>query len=200
MARRTPIPLNRHKLKALVHYICHKAPPEMLGKTKLNKILYYADTNAYVRLGDALTGETYLKHQYGPVSKHLDAILDELEEDGALASKPELGNLSLHSGSGTFKKGDFFSVKKPSLKGFIAEEVALIDEVIDWICFNHTARSISQHSHDEVWQLLEMGEVIPYAASYVSKLGKVTEDDVAWAKGKIKELKLKPQRSKGSKK
>ena len=47
------------KLQAAVHYVCFRSPdPRSLGKTKLNKILYYADREAYLRTGRPITHST----------------------------------------------------------------------------------------------------------------------------------------------
>lgn len=84
--RASPIKLNFSKLKALVHYVCHKAPnPRKLGATKFNRILFFSDTEAYLSLGRPITGEEYVKHQYGPVSRHLDEVLYELEQNRLIA-------------------------------------------------------------------------------------------------------------------
>lgn len=198
MGRREKQLLNRRKLRALVHYVCHQAPRERLGKVKLHKILYYADINAYVRFGEGITGEVYVKQKFGPVSLHLEEVLEELAEDGLVVLREAEGDNDSamsddsigEAGSRRYRKGEFVSVRKPVLEGFLAEEVEVIDGVIEWICFNHTARSISQHSHDEVWNLLEMGEEIPYATAYVSKLGVITQDDIEWGLAEIKRLGL----------
>ena len=56
------------KLAYLMHYIvwkCHD--PTTLGATKLNKVLFYSDTFAYIDLGKSITGVKYIKRQFGPV-------------------------------------------------------------------------------------------------------------------------------------
>jgi hypothetical protein len=44
---------------------------------------------------------------------------------------------------------------------------------------------ISDKTHDIIWQLAELGEEIPQPAMLASRLGEVTEDDVAWARETI---------------
>ena len=52
MHKQPIIKTNVIKLKTLVHYICDRAPnPRRLGATKLNKILFFSDMEAYLTLG-----------------------------------------------------------------------------------------------------------------------------------------------------
>jgi hypothetical protein len=81
--------LDREKLKQLVHYVCDIAPNRQLGATKLNKILFYADTQAYLETGSPITGETYVKQKLGPVPKHIGEILAELKAEEAVAISEE---------------------------------------------------------------------------------------------------------------
>ena len=181
------LPEQRHKLdwekyKGLVHYICAKAPnPKKLGATKLNKILFYSDREAYLTLGQPITGEVYTKQKFGPVSKHILSAIEELEREGALA---------VSEASGYFvgqrhPQRLFFSRRNPSLSRFSAEEISLVDEVLHIICNKHTAQSISDLSHDLVREAAEIGEEIPYFTAMSTLLGEINAEDIAWAKGEI---------------
>ena len=55
------------KLACLIHYIVWKcSDPTLLGATKLNKVLWYADAFAYMERGTPITGVTYVKRPFGP--------------------------------------------------------------------------------------------------------------------------------------
>jgi len=41
-------------------------------------------------------------------------------------------------------------------------EVALLDEVIEFVCERNTAKTISDYSHQLPWEMVEFGAVIPY--------------------------------------
>ncbi len=134
--------MNREKLKALVQYICFRcSDPSLLGKTKLNKVLYYSDFAAYVRLKASITGEQYVKHQFGPVA-----------------------------------------LRQPSLALFSADEISLVDEMIEVICYQHSARSISEASHTRVWEAAHVGEEIPYSSAFIHRLRSISPDDLDWAR------------------
>ena len=102
------------KLKALVHYVCSKCPDtSLLGATKLNKILWYADAISLQTRGMSITKETYVKHQFGPVPKHILSIIAQLKDEGAIAVK----NTPFHS----YEKKEFVSLKKPNISMFSPE-------------------------------------------------------------------------------
>jgi hypothetical protein len=163
------------KLKALVHYICSKCPDRnLLGATKLNKILWYSDAIALQMWGAPITGETYVKRQFGPVPKHILKVIEQLENDGAIAVK----STPFHK----YEKREFISLKDPKISMFTPQEISLVDDVINEICYNHTATSISLASHDRIWELAEIGEDLPLDTVFASQLDEITEADVKWAK------------------
>ena len=164
---------NRDKLKALVHYIVAKCEnPALLGSIKLNKVLWVSDLRAYVYRGKPITGERYMKQQFGPVSHSLVGILNELrlEDKIAISRKP--------------RKVDYFALTDPNNMSelFTADEISLVDEAIEFVCLEHTAMGISDKTHDVIWELAGIGEEIPYEAMLASRLDGVTKDDVKWAR------------------
>jgi hypothetical protein len=117
-----------------------------LGAVKLNKVLWRTDFRAYLELGEPVTGATYVKRQYGPVPSVILPVLRELADEGKLSirdvdyfEKP---------------KKEFFALTRPDLSAFTADEMSLIDEAIEYVTEKHTARSISEESHDRIWELV----------------------------------------------
>lgn len=164
---------NKEKFKNLVHYIaanCEDA--QRLGAVKLNKILWYADTIAYQIRGDSITGASYVKRQFGPVPAHILAALRELgdEERVLTVEVRTMGKV----------RREFISISNSTVEGFTAEEIATVDHTIGWICDNHTAQSISNLSHDQIWEMAAIGEEIPINTVLVSSLGEVDENDMYW--------------------
>jgi hypothetical protein len=167
---------DRNKLKTLVHYVCWKADdPAVLGAIKLNKVLWVADLWAYVERGSPITGEHYVKRQHGPVSPSVPGLVSELASAGNLVVRRRD-----HFGK---EKVDYIALTKPDISVFSADEISLIDEAIQFVCYEHTAKQISDKTHDIIWELAELGEEIPYEAMLASGLGEVTPDDVEWARG-----------------
>lgn len=163
------------KFTELVHYVCHKSDREKLGAVKLNKILWFSDIFNFLSWGKSITGESYIKRQRGPVPRHVLTALDKLKNEGAI-------NMSERNVYG-YTQREFISLKTPNIDMFAPHEISLIDEVIDTITNGHTATSISELTHDEIWEMAEIGESIPYEAVMVANLGEIDEHDIAWAKG-----------------
>jgi len=174
--KRQGVGIPRSRFADLVHYVCARCgeSPEKLGATKLNKALWYIDTIAYCKLGRSVSGETmYVKQKFGPVPRHILSTLQMLEATGdiAIADVDYFGHKQRH----------FVALRPPNLKAFSAEERALIDEIVRVICDEHTAASISELSHDVIWDAAELGEDIPVYAVLAAERDDITRQDKVWA-------------------
>lgn len=163
------------KFKTVVHYICFKChDPSVLGATKLNKVLWHSDVLAYKERGQVITGEKYIKHQYGPFSPHLEEAVSELVQEKAIIVRDaEFFDLT---------KKEYIALKKPDISSLKAEEVSWIEDMINYVCHKNTARSISKSTHDDIWEMAVIGEELPPYTVFCATLGEITEKDVAWAK------------------
>lgn len=169
------------KLEALAHYICYKCQdPTILGSTKLNKILWYSDVISLKLRGEAITGETYVKRQYGPVPKHILEVIRRLQKQGAIVVRPS----DYHG----YQKRDFIAMTKPDFSVFSPEEISIVDDVLREVCYNHTATSISLATHDDIWKLADIGEEIPLETAFASELAEISEEDVKWAKRNLSKI------------
>lgn len=172
---------NEEKLKALVHYICYKAhDPSILGAIKLNKILWHSDILSYRLWNKPITGETYIKRQYGPVSKNILRVVEKLVNEGAIITR----EVDYYG----YSKKEYIALAKPNISLFTADEISLVDEIFDYVCKDNTATSISEKTHDDIWKLAIIGEEIPYYTILASKLGEINESDIEWAKGELKNV------------
>ncbi len=170
------------RLQALLHYVCDKAEdPKELGRVKLNKVPWYADTIAYMIRGSSITGERYIKRQFGPVPAKFVPALRKLEEDGKIVKgKLTVFNLTKH---------EFTSRETPDLSKFTAEELEIINQAYDHVCLKNTAKSISNETHNHIWQYAEIGEEIPLQTVFATQFAEITEDDMAWARSELEEAK-----------
>lgn len=170
--------LNRAKFKALVHYVCQKAEdPSCLGAVKLNKVLWYADSIFFKLHGHSITGETYVKRQFGPVPRDIAGALEELVEAGKIAR----GRVD-HFGH---VKSEFVAVQEADVSMFSGPEIQIVDEAFEHVCINNTAKSVSDETHGLIWHIARMGEPIPLSTVFASEVGEVDEEDLAWARGEI---------------
>lgn len=172
----------KRKFKSLIHYVCDRCSeePEKLGAVKLNKVAWHADILAYRTLGDSVTGETYIKRQFGPTAKHMLPVLRELEKDGAIAIRDD----SYYG----YDKTEYIALKRADVSVFDAEEVDIINMMIRYVCDENTAASISAKTHDRIWELAEIGEHIPYFAVFAGRAEEITEDALRWARAEAERL------------
>jgi hypothetical protein len=171
---------DREKFKALVHYICWSVPdPKKLGAIKLNKILWATDFSHFYTTGESLTGERYLKRQFGPVPGGILQALRELELEGAL-SITEAPHFQ-------YTQRQFTALKKPNTQFFTSAELAETDEMIKLITEAYTAKSVSQASHDHIWSAALDGEEIPHFSIFAVP-GEITSDEIEWARTELESL------------
>ena len=161
-----------NRLKQLVHYVCNRCKDEPgFGATKLNKILWYLDTFAFLKSGKPLSGDTrYVRRKHGPAPHQILVVLRKLEtEKSILVRESKYYNRV---------KTDYVVLKPPNESVFTADEKELIDEISQVVC-RRTAKEISDLTHDNVWEAAEEGEEIPLYA-ILAKPDKITLEDKKW--------------------
>lgn len=173
---------DKRKYKALVHYICSKClDPSKLGATKLHKILWLSDVLAYLNFNKPITNETYIKKDFGPFSSHLNNVIKELEQEKRLFVREIFW-------AENKKKKEFIAAGEIDKKLFSADELKLVNDIQEYICEDHTAGSISDLTHDDIWKMAELEKQIPYEAILVSSLDRVTKEDLEWAQEELSKI------------
>lgn len=174
---------DREKFIDLVHLVCSKCHETQLGAVKLHKVLYYVDMIHYAAEGCPVSGATYRKRPFGPTADYLLTALGELEKRKKL--------LVYEQEYFGYQKKCFRIIESPNTARFGAKELELIDETVDFVCYNNTARSISEFSHNLAWERTDAGEEIPYYTAIELFPEDVSEDTLDWAKnvgGDIEEI------------
>jgi hypothetical protein len=162
---------NREKFKRLVHYVIWKAGKrDWFGAVKLNKVLWFSDTEAFAHTGEPITGARYIREKYGPVPKAIVPVRSELVSEGAIKLWRE----------GKVERA--VANHAPDMRLFTLSEIAIVDWWIDHIATYETAESISQKSHDYTWQIAAMGEELPMVATFARRIRAPTEDETRLAK------------------
>jgi len=131
------------------------------GAIKLNKILFHADFIAYGSLGKPITGMEYVKLEHGPAPRLLAPIRAEMQKDNdiVLAHPTRFG----------FQHDRVVPLRDPNLSLFTADEIALVDSVIEG-CWNATATDLSEVTHGyRGWRMARnLKDLIPYEAVFLS--------------------------------
>ena len=164
---------DRAKLKAVILYTCSRCAPEELGAVKLHKVLYYADMVHYLYAGVPLTGATYRKRPLGPTCDGLLSTIKELEAAGAIQVR-EVNYFG-------YRKKEYMALKEPETERLSESELAILDEVIDFVCRGHTAKTISDFSHSTPWEIVEFGEELPYHNALHLIPNQVSKEAFDWA-------------------
>ncbi len=175
---------DREKFKRLFHYVAWKAGKrDWFGATKQYKVLWFADARQYVLTGTPITGETYIRQKYGPVPKHGMEIRNELKRERITS---EFGATERNRGDVTRIVSDI----APDTSIFSVDELKNVNWWIEYIDKEHTAASISDKSHDYVWQIAKMGEELPYYAIRVARIEEPSDEDLVRLRRRAKELGL----------
>jgi hypothetical protein len=160
MTRIREIGTDDRKMKELILYLAAKSEEDpRFSSTKLNKLLFYCDFEAYRKLGHSITGHSYQKLPFGPAPKAVLPILSQMQRDGDCDEV----------------RKDYFGreqrrvrANRPSETGvFAAEELRLADQMIEEL-WESSASEVSERSHGFIgWQAAEYNEVIPYATVFL---------------------------------
>lgn len=141
---------NRAGVKAMIHHVTRQyaLEPDKLGAVKLHKILWNTEIQL-LRRGYDVTGESFIKHDFGPFSEHLDELMNELVAEGLLTvSKPsEEYEVTRFVGKGTADRS-----------ALTDDQWRVLEQTRERIVEDHSATSISERSHGFVWEATEMYE------------------------------------------
>jgi len=154
--------LDLEKLYSAILFFCK----EGVLKTKLNKLLFYADFKHYKGYAISITGARYAHIPFGPAPDNYDIYYGALSSQKAIQFIEEIYPAKR---GGEPVVGEIIkAVKKPDLSLFAASELRIMASVQeDFEKYN--AREITDFSHKEVgYQETEEGGTISY--DYAKKL------------------------------
>lgn len=162
---------DRNKFKEIVLYVANNCAPANLGAVKLHKVLYFSDMLSFAFTGAPITGAVYRKRPHGPTADHLLAAVSELQREQAL----RVDSVDYFG----YRKRQFTALRKP-IDGVLSNfEEALLNDVIEFVCRENTAKTISEFSHQRPWDLVEFGDVIAYESAFLLFPEEVSEEALA---------------------
>jgi putative zinc finger/helix-turn-helix YgiT family protein len=131
----------RLELSKLFNAILFFCKGEGIPRTKLNKLLFYADFKHFKEYAVSITGAQYAQLPYGPVLNNYDHYFATLIGNGALT----INETEFPDG---FVVEQFFSSKEPDLSLFSDSELKVLVSVKDYFK-DVNAKDISRISHEE---------------------------------------------------
>ena len=163
---------NDRKMKELILYLASRSEADSrFSSTKLNKLLFYCDFTAYQELGQAMTGHSYQKLQFGPAPKAMLPILDQMKRDrDCVEIEREVYGL---------RQRRVRAERAPELSVFTEEELRLADRILRDL-WDQSATEVSDLSHEHIgWKAAALNEVIPYETAFVGDPSMLlTEDEI----------------------
>lgn len=168
------------KFRQLVLYVARKTEADpRCGRTKLNKILFYADFEAYRSLGASISGQLYQKLQFGPAPRRLLPEVEGMKRAGWCASASRSYN--------DYTVEKLFALQEPDLMHFSGPEIAIVDRVIDDL-WELNATAVSDLSHRfPGWQAVDLGDDIPYETAFIGDPRPLSPDETLWAQDVVSE-------------
>lgn len=152
---------NPGKFKELILYLAEQSRDDPgFAATKLNKLLYFCDFEAYRRLGHSITGARYQKLEWGPAAREFLPLHEELLKDRwAHIERRRRGE---HEQVVTVSEGADTGL-------FGEDELAVIADVIAELRpFDATGTSEISHRESPGWNAADEFEVIPYETARIS--------------------------------
>ena len=163
MADRAEIRFSERRFKDLLLYVAEKLGDDpTFGETKLNKVLFFSDFNAYRFLGHPITGAEYQKNRYGPTARLYTVMRDELIRRNQLVVERRLVVDHVQD------------IVRPhnivaNTDQFSSEELRIVDEVIEEMRqYTNAEASDASHKRSAGWLARDMGETIPYSSALIN--------------------------------
>ena len=146
------IPLDLDKLINVFLFFCHSSP---VVKTKMNKLLFYADFKHFKEYGISITGARYAHLPYGPTPHLYELLLALLHiDDASIALEEE--KFGEHVGEVCV------ALRSPDISIFSTSELKILAEVAHHFA-DTSATEISELSHQEKGYLeTNNGQIISY--------------------------------------
>jgi hypothetical protein len=163
------------RFKELVLYIAERSADDpSFGSVKLNKLLFFADFEAFRKFGRPITGARYQKLPWGPAAIEFLPVHDELVREERVVVETR--------SRGTYKQAVTVALTPAKADLFEPAELSLVDDLIERLR-GQGAADVSELSHSTSagWNLVNEREIIPYETVFVS-MRKPSERVLDWAR------------------
>jgi len=150
--------VNVEKYKNVILYFFANCNNSHLGKTKLNKLLYYLDFISYRDNGVSVTGDTYIHEDYGPIPVTVDEILASLKKEKKI--EVDFDASYKRSGKYTFRNKANFNPKI-----YNTYEKTLLKKISKFFYPWSTDKIITQTHLEAPWFYSKIYDIVDFAYS-----------------------------------
>ncbi len=147
----------RVSLEKLIQMVLFFASTCRLNKTKLNKLLFYADFLHFKEHGKAISHIPYVKLPYGPAPESYNAILGILEDSKVIG----IQGVVLNGERGVIEER--IEAKQPLKTNLFSDSELAVIKKVAFQLGDKTGAELSEISHQEpFFSEIEVGDQIPY--------------------------------------
>jgi hypothetical protein len=165
---------NIQKLKELILFITEEnIKNSRFGSTVLNKMLYFADFYWFAYCGKSISGDEYIRREFGPTPKNILQAREELLDEGFL----EMQEVNFY---GKLQKRPVLK-KQSEYNELSNDERQFITEVVIETFRGLNASEISDISHTSLWKILNDGDIIPYETAHMQSKNEIPDSTIQWA-------------------
>jgi transcriptional regulator with XRE-family HTH domain len=151
---------NMEKFKEVLLYILTNVGGKPnIGETVIYKLLYFIDFNFYEKYEEQLIGATYIKNRFGPTPVEFAKIVAKMIKDKEI----EKGDDKYYDR----QQKRYRALREPNLSKLRADEIKVIDEILNSKLSDMNATQISDYSHNDVpWLTTPEGKAIEYESVF----------------------------------
>lgn len=185
MGRQTlsvPLPGGQDRLRQMILYVSKRNEgARYFGRTKLNKILWRADFDAFRARRKPVTGRAYQRLERGPAPKEMRPLLNEMLVLGEITEETVV-----YSDQAAEKRP--IARAEPDLSQFSVDDIRFVDAAIEYY-WDRTGRETSDDSHGIAWKTRGDRAPMPYENAFLSDYT-LSEAQIARMKNRIERLGL----------
>jgi len=154
------IKTSKRKQKEMILFISNEMRRNPnLGKTVLAKMMYFSETNYFLKTGKPIAGTIFIKEKYGPLPKNFYELLDVMKRSGLI----QIVRIKRKGkGKGKRIREVVIPLREPNIDIFSDSEIMTIEDVINRLR-GFDADYMKKYSHQDVaWIWTSQGEEIDY--------------------------------------
>lgn len=150
---------NLEKFKGIFLYLLNRVGSKPnIGETVIYKLLYFMDFDFYEKYEEQLIGATYIKNHYGPTPIEFKKIVKKMIDNKEI--------IKVATDYFKYPQTKYLPLRKPDLSKLKANEIKVIDEVLNRLSEMNAAQ-ISDYSHNDVpWLTTKDGKIIEYESVF----------------------------------
>lgn len=153
------VKIDEKKYKNIILFFANRIKNGTLGKLKTMKLLYFLDFDFFEKYGKSVSGDEYLRFEYGPVPRMAEKIIKEMSGKEIKINNKKIG--FGYSDQKLIEPLEYFGINL-----FSKEELIIMEETADkWEKFS--GAEMKNASHGEApWIATKPNDVIDYNLVY----------------------------------